>query len=226
MQCLGNELIASTVERSVYYFKIRRYLCDDRFVYGLSEHTFEICLVGLGSYKLDLTLSHGFVKVAADKVIEYIDLAHLLGDRLGVLRRKLSAVRPIYLVAVILLGVVRCGYVKTGSGSVVSHGEAQLRSRAQSVKNAHMDAVCGHNACSLMSKKLAVVAAVKADGYALFHCLLALGLDDVCKRLGGVADYVDIHLMQTELHCSAQSGSAELERRKKAALDLFFVVCY
>ena len=214
------------MERSVDYLKLRSYLSYEGLVYSLSEHTLEICLVGLGSYKLNLTLRHGFVKVAADKVIEYIDIAHLLGDRLSVLRRKLSAVRPIYLVAVILLGVVRCGYIKTGSGSVVAHGEAQLRSRTQSVKNAHMDAVCGHNACSLMSKKLAVVAAVKADGYALFHCLLALGLDDVCKRLGGVADDVDIHLMQTELHCSAQSGSAELERRKKAALDLFFVVCY
>ena len=154
------------------------------------------------------------------------DLAHLLGDSFGVLRRKLRAVRPIYLVAVILLGVMRCGYVKAGSGTVAAHGKAQLRSRAQSVKNANMYAVCGHNACSLMSKKLAVVAAVKADGYALFHCFLALSLDDICKRLGGVADDVDIHLMQTELHCSAQSGSAELERRKKAALDLFFVVCY
>ena len=83
------------------------------------------------------------------------------------LRRKLSAVRPIDLIAVIFLGVVRGGYVKSRGRAVVANGKAKLGSRPQRVKNAHMDAVCSHNAGGFPGKQLAVVAAVEANGYAL-----------------------------------------------------------
>ena len=108
----------------------------------------------------------------------------------------------------------------------MAHGKAQLRRGTQSVKNADMYAVCGHDAGSLVREKLAVVSAVEADGYALFHCVLALGLDDISKGLSRVANDVDIHLMKAQLHRSAQSGRSELERREKAALYFLFIVCY
>ena len=51
-----------------------------------------------------------------------------------------------------------------------------------------------------MCKQLAVIAAVKADGDALTHGLLTLGLNDIGKCLCCVADDVDIHLVKAELH--------------------------
>ena len=108
----------------------------------------------------------------------------------------------------------------------MAHGKAQFRCRTQSVKNADMYTVGSHDASSLMSKKLTVIAAVKADDYALFHRIPALGLNDIRKGLSRMTYDVNVHLMQTELHRSAQSGRTELERREKAAFYFLFIVCY
>ena len=116
------------------------------------------------------------------------------------------------------------GYVDARRGAVVQHGEGELRRGAQRVEDAHADAVGGHDACGLTSKALAVQAAVVADHDALLAGLLALGLDDRGKGLGGPADDVDVHAVETGGHYAAQSGGAELQRREKAALYLFIVL--
>ena len=44
------------------------------------------------------------------------------------------------------------------------------------------------------------------------------------KALGGPADDIDVHLVQTHLHRAAQTGGAELQRAVEPALDLLVVV--
>ena len=142
------------------------------------------------------------------------------------LRGKLRTVRPIDLVAVILLGIVACGDIKSRGRAVMTHGKAQLRRGAQSVENAYMNAVCRHDAGCLMSKQLTVIAAVKANGNTLFHCLGAFGFYYICKGLSCVANDMDIHLVESELHSASESCRTELERCEKAAFNFLLIVGY
>ena len=47
---------------------------------------------------------------------------------------------------------------------------------------------------------------------ALLLCLFPLGGDDIGKGLGGVADDMDVHMVQAQLHGAAQARGAELQR--------------
>ncbi len=136
---------------------------------------------------------------------------------------QLGAVGPVDLVAVIFFGVVAGGDVDACLTAVVPHGEAQLRRGAQGLENAHMNAVGGADLRGGVGKLRAVMAAVHADGHALVHGGLPLGADDVGKALGGPADDVDVHLVQTHLHGAPQAGGAELQRAVEPALDLLVV---
>ena len=68
-----------------------------------------------------------------------------------------------------------------------------------------------------------MVAAVVADGHALGRSLGALGQNDLGKGLGGVADDVAVHLVQTHAHGAPQAGGAKFQGGEEAALDLLFV---
>ena len=140
---------------------------DNVFINRLFEHLLKVCFVSLGADKLYAPVAHGLVKVAAYKVVEDIESAHLIGDSRRVLRRKLCAVGPVDFIAVIFLGIVRGGYIQTCCRAVVANGKAQLGSWPQRVENAHMDAVCSHDAGCFPCEQLAIIAAVKADRYPL-----------------------------------------------------------
>ena len=68
-----------------------------------------------------------------------------------------------------------------------------------------------------------MVAAVKAYCYAPLHGLGPLGPDDLGKGLGGMADDVDVHLMQAHAHGPPQAGSTELQGGEEAGFDLLFI---
>ena len=223
LQCLGHQLVAAAVEGGVNNFELVRHSGHGLFVNGLGQNLLKEGLVGLLTQNLDLAGLHGLVKVAGLEAGENVDGLHLLGDGLCLLGRQLGAVGPVDLVAVILLGVVAGGDVQTGGGAVVQHGKAQLRRGAQILENADVDAVCGHDAGGLTGKLAAVETAVSGDGDALAHGLLALGHDDVGKRLGSVADDVDVHVVQSQLHGAAQTGGAELQGGEEAVFDLLLV---
>ena len=87
-----------------------------------------------------------------------------------------------------------------------------------------MDAVCRHDAGSLFRKLCSVQAAVVGDDDAFLLCPLALSRDHIGECLGGMADDVDVHMVQPQLHGAAQTRGAELKRRKEAALDLLLVI--
>ena len=86
-----------------------------------------------------------------------------------------------------------------------------------------MDAVGGADLRGGVGEEHIVVAAVHADGNALFLGVLALGGDDIGEALGGPADDMDVHLVQTDFHGAAQTGGAELQRAVEAVFDLLFV---
>ena len=102
--------------------------------------------------------------------------------------------------------------------------EAQLRRGPQGVKNAHFDPGGGADLGGGPGKFHAVKAAVHGDGHAPLLGLLALGADDVGEALGGVADHIDVHVVQAHGHGAPQSGGAELQRTVEPALDLFGIV--
>ena len=140
------------------------------------------------------------------------------------LRRQLRTVGPVDLIPVILLGVVAPRDVQAGRAAIITDRKAQLRRGTQRVKDSNMDTVCGHNRGSLLREGAAVEAAVMRNGNALGLGLLALGCDHVRKSLRRMTDDIHVHVMQTHLHCTAQTGRAELKRGIEAAFDFFLVV--
>ena len=224
-QSLGHQLPAAAVEGGVDHMEIVRHFGNTLPVVDHSHDILHKCLVRLLAHKLNAAHGHGLVKRHGLHAGEDVDLLQLPGNGVGVLGRKLGAVGPVDLVAVVFLGVVAGGDVDARLTAIVPHGEAQLRGGAQGLENTHMDAVGGADLGGGMGKLHAVVAAVHADGHALIHGGLPLGADDIGKALGGPADDIDIHLVQAHLHGAPQAGGAELQRAVEPALDLLVVAC-
>ena len=138
--------------------------------------------------------------------------------------RKLRAVGPVHLVAVVGGGIVTRGDVDAGGGAVLDDGEGELRRRAQGVEQTDMDAVRGADAGGLHGELLAVVAAVIADDDAPAAGLVALGYDQRGERLGRPAHHMHVHAVEAHAHHAAQAGGAEFQRTAETAFDLVFVV--
>ena len=222
-QRLRHQLPAAAVERGVDHLEGVGHL---RHGFPVIDHGHDILHEGavrLLAHELDEAGLHRLVKVHALDAGEDVDLLQLGGNGVGVLGRQLGAVRPVDLVAVILLGVVAGGDIDARLTAVVADGKAQLRRGAQGLENADVDAVGGADLRGGVGEEHIVVAAVHADGNALFLGVLALGGDDIGEALGGPADDMDVHLVQTDLHGAAQTGGAELQRAVEAVLDLLFV---
>ena len=203
VQRFRNELPAAAVERRIYHAEIVGDLRDDIAVDGLRLDIFEERLVSLLAHPLDEALFDSLVKVHAVRSAEDIGVFHAAGDLGSVLGRELRAVRPVDLIAVVLLGVVAGRDVDAGLRAVMPDGKAQLRRGPQRFKNAHMHAVRGHDRGGFAGKRHAVVAAVVADAHAALHRFRALGRDQLGKRLRRVTDDVDVHAVRAETHNAA-----------------------
>ena len=223
LERLGDEFVAGAMEGGVDHLEGVGHLLHRRLVVDLAHDVGEELLIGLRSHEGDQAALYRLVIVHADDGIEEVQLGHLLGDGVGVVGGQLGAVLPVDLVAVVLLGVVAGGDVDAGDAVVLTDGEGHLRSGAQGLEEPHLDAVARHDAGRLLGELSGVVAAVEADGHATLHGLLPLGLDDLGKGLGGVADHMDVHLVQTHAHGAAKTGGAELQGCKETAFDLLFV---
>ena len=226
VQHFGDELIAAAVERRVDDLEFVRNVGDGLLVDSHPEHLLHEQFVGLFAEYLDPAGLYGFVVIAGLEAREHVNGFHLLCNGLSLLRRELRPVGPVDLIAVIFLGVVAGGDIESGCSAVMQDGEAQLRSRAQGLEQAHADAVCSHDAGGLLGEAAAVYAAVMRDGNAALGRVHSLFENDVCKRLSRVADNMDIHVVQAELHRAAETGGAELKRGEETALYLFFVARY
>ena len=222
-QGLRHQLVAAAVEGRIYHLEGVRHLGHGVVIV---DHIHDVChelSIRLVPHGLDQACLDGFIEVHALSTGENIDLLQFRGDGGGVVGRQLCAVLPIDFIAVVLLGVVAGGNVDARLTAVLPHGKAQLRRGAQGLKDPHMDAVGGAYLRGSAGKLHGVVAAVHADGNALPPGVRSLGTDHVGKALGGPADDVHVHLVQSHLHGAPQSGGAELQRAVKPALDLLLV---
>ena len=222
-QCLRHQLVAAAVEGGIHHLERIRHLCHGIVVVDHIHHMAHEFPVRLVAQCLNEACLYRFVKVHTLDAGEDVDLLQLRGNGGGVMGRKLRAVLPIDLVAVILPGVVAGGDVDACLTAILPHSKAQLRRGPQGLEDPHMDAVGGAYLRRGPGKFHGMVAAVHADGHAAPLRLLALGADDIGKALGGPADDVHVHLVQPHLHGAPQSGGAELQRTVKPALDLLFI---
>ena len=222
-QGLGDELVAGAVEGGVNHLEGVGHLLHCGLVVDLPHDVGEELLVGLSPHDGDQALLHRLVVVHALDGGEEVQLLHLLGDGLGVVGGELGAVLPVDLVAVIFLGVVAGSNVYAGDAAILPDGEGQLGGGAEGLEDTYGDAVARHDAGGLTGELLGVVAAVEAHRHAALHRLGALGQNDLGEGLGGVADDVDVHLVQADAHGAAQAGGAELQRGKEPALNLLLV---
>ena len=222
---LGYELVAAAVEGRVDELKVARDFFDGIIVVDHAHDVGHEALVAVRAEHRDETLLHRLVKVHGRNARENVDCLEFSCDGGGVLGRQLCAVRPVYLVAVVLLGVVRGGDVDARGAAIFAHGKRKLGRGAQRLKEPDGDAVARHDAGCLARKFRRVVAAVHADGDALLHGGLALCPDHVGKALRRPADHVAVHVVKPHIHRAAQTRGAEFERAVKTVFDLFFVVC-
>ena len=222
LQGLGDELVARAVEGGVHHLEGVRHRVHRRLVVHLLHHVGQELLVGLLPHDGDEAVRHRFAVVGHGHV-EHVGLGHDLGHLVGVVGGELGAVGPVDLIAVILLGVVAGGDVDARDAAVLPDGKGQLGGGAQGFKQPHRDARRRHNAGGLLGEHVGVVPAVEADGHALFHRLRPLVQNDLGERLGGVADDVDVHAVQSHAHGAPQPGGAELQLGEEAGFDLLLV---
>ena len=112
------------MERRIYHAEIVGDLRNDIAVDGLRLDIFEERLVSLLPHPLDEALFNSLVKVHAVRSAEDIGVFHAAGDLGGVLGRELRAIRPVDLIAVVLLGVVAGRDVDAGLRAVMPDGKA------------------------------------------------------------------------------------------------------
>ena len=224
LQCLGNQLVAAAVEGGVDHLEGVSHLGNGLAVVDHVGDLGHKEAVSLLTHDLDQAGLHALLVGHGLDVVEDIHFLQTLGNGVGVLGRKLGAILPVDLVAVVLLGVVAGGNIDTGLAVVGTNGKAQLRGGTQRLKDTHMDAVGGAHLSGSLGKGVGVVAAVHADGDAPALALLTLGGDHIGKALSRPADHMDVHVMQAHGHNTAQTCGAELQRAVEAGLDLLGVV--
>ena len=220
----GNDFIAAAVERRVDDAEIVRRFLNRFQVDRLVQDVFKEYLIRLFPEDYDFPFVDGFPEVTADIAGEDIDLFHPFGNRGSFLRRKLGAVRPVNLVAVVLLGIVAGRDVQAGRSPVMNNRKAQLRRGPKGFKNPHKYAVGRHDAGRFPGEQLTVIAAVIRNRDPLLHGLFAFGFDHIRKSLGRMPDNMNVHIVQAGFHDAAQAGRAELQRRKEAVFDFLFVL--
>ena len=222
-QSLGDELVAGAVEGGVHHLEGVGHSVHSSLVVDLLHDVGQELLVGLGAHQGDAALVQSFLVVHGLDAVEHVQLLHLGGHLVGGAGRQLGTVRPVHLVAVVLLGVVAGGDVDAGDAAVLPDGKGQLGSGAQRVEQAHGNAVGSHDTGGLTGEELGVVAAVVAHSHSLGGGLGALLQNHLGKRLGGVAHHMYIHPVQAHPHGAPETGGAKAELGEKAGFHFLLV---
>ena len=213
--------IACSVERRINDRDLILHLVNRLLVHNLGFHVGNIFVVNLLADHLVLARSQGGSLVRSLHRGQILDRKHFLRHALIVGRRKLGAVLPVYLVAVVLRRIVAGGDIDAGHAAQLTHRKGELRCGAQRFKFVGFDAVgCQRHGC-LHGKLRRHMAGVIRDGNALVRGAL---FDNVVgKALGGPANHIDVHTVDAGSDDAAQACGAELEIHIKAFLDLLLV---
>ena len=219
---LGNELMTRAVQRGIYDGKIIGNSLDCIGIDRLRNYLCQILFIGLLAQHDNQAVCNSLVKVCKLDVLKNVQRLHGCADGISVLGGQLCAVLPVSLVAVVLLGVVRCGNVNARYAAVFAQSEGKLGSGTQIVKEIGLDAGgCKHLRRGLC-KERGIVTAVVGNGNAVGSS--AFLDDEVSKTLRCVSNRVYVHSVHAGLHNAAQARGAERKVRGKAQSDLAVVV--
>ena len=223
-QRFGNQLVAGAVEGGIHHLEAVRHFGNGFLVIDLSHNVGKKLLVGFSSQHLNDSGPDSLLIIHALDIVEDVDFAKPFRNGVGMMGRQLGAVLPVDLIAVILFGIVAGGDVDPRLAAVLPDSEAQFGSGTQRLKNPHMNAVGGADFRRGSGKFHGVIPAVHADRHAPFFSFLPFGADHVGKALGGPADHVDVHVMQTGIHRAPQPGRSKLQGAVKAGFDFLGIV--
>ena len=220
-QDLGHQTVAGTVERRVHQLEIIGNLLYAVRIYRNLNDFAEVSLVGLLRQNTDQTVFDGLIVVCSFYTGEDIGLCHFAGNHVCLGRRKLRAVLPVNLVAVVLRRVVAGGDVDAGDAAKLADGKGKLRRRAQRLEPVRLDAICRQCQRCFLGKFRGHMTGVKCDRHAF--CRAALLDDVICQSLGRTADGVDIHPVNTCTDDAAQSCRTKLQIHIETLFNLIFI---
>ena len=222
---LRHELVAGTVQRGIDDAKLIGSLGDHRGIDGLTQHLLEERLVSLIAEQLYHAALERTLKVALgiEYTIEDIGLCYLCGYGIRLLRSELSAVRPVCLISVILLRIVRGGDIHTRCRAESAHRKGQLRGRLNRSEEIYLDPVVRHDRRSGAGETTRIVSAVAAYHNAALYSVLSAGTDVRGKALCRLRNGIDIHIMHAHSHRTAKSRRTEAEQRAEALLYLVLI---
>ena len=165
----------------------------------------------------------GLFKIHGLDILEEIKRIHFFCYHISLLGRKLRAVLPVNLVAVVLLGVMGRRDIDAYNRTVIANRKRQLRGGAQFVIQFDLDAVCCKDAGRLPGKFWREMAGIIRNCNAALHGFRAILPNQVRKALGRCADRETVHAVQARAEHAAQARGAERQGRKKAILNLLFI---
>ena len=157
-QDFRNEAHAATVQGSVDYLELSAVSLGQFGTEPQRQKVAEIQFVDVGAHGLDLAAAKASLELHLRGVL---DLSHFRYDFFVHGGSDLTSVGPGYLVAVILLGVVRGGDHDAGDGALEAYRVAHFRRGTDIVEDEHMDAVGRQHLCRDAGEHLAVVSGVE-----------------------------------------------------------------
>ena len=156
-------------------------------------------------------------------LVDRSDLLNLSDDILIVRRSYLRAISPISLIAIVLLGVVRCCYNDTTLAAQFANCEAQFGGRTQLVKQVNFEAIRSENIGYALSKETRVVTRVVSHRNLNF--LTSKALFQVVRQTLSRHTYgVLVHTVRTYAHNAAQTTRTKLQILIEALGQFLFVV--
>ena len=139
--------IACSVKRRVYNGDLILHPVNGPLVHHLGFHLSYVFVVYFLSYHLILAGSDGRRFICSLYFGQILNSQNLLGYALVMRGRKLCAILPIYLVAVVFRRIMTGCDIDSRNASQLPHCVGQLRSRTQRLKLVGLDAVSrqGHS---------------------------------------------------------------------------------
>ena len=197
-------------------------LCPDQLRLRQKRHGLLIVdFVDVLADELDRAVADRLV-VRLIRGFEALDCADAFGDAVGFLRRDLSAVGPVDLVAVVLRRVVACRDHDARVALKLENRERQLRNGMQRRIEEHLNAVRGEHAGAFPCEQVRAVPRIVRDAHA------RLSFDRVFeiarKSFGRLADVVDVHAVVARAQNPSQTRGAEFELGVEPFLDLVRIV--
>ena len=218
------DLASCTVHRRIYDVQVL--LAEDRVLinhYGLDSH--HVVVIHLAADDLNQV----FVGLPLD--VSKSHFVHLVDYSLIMRLQHLRTILPVCFVAVVLLRVVRCGYVHTALALQVTDSKTYLRCRTQALEQIYLDSVGREDVCHGLGEQTSVVTAVMTYHYCyatvlyVLESTFLLHFEHVIRiTLCRHSNNVLVHTVRTGAHDTAQTAGTELQSAIESIDKLGFVL--